>query len=53
MYKSALSLRGVFALRLISIVLLYAFLCVFCFILYCVLVEHVSCIVFANKHLEP
>ena len=54
MYKSALRLRGVFALRLISIVLLYALcVCVFCFILFCVLVKHVSCIVFAKKHLEP
>ena len=54
MCKSALRLRGVFALRLISIVLLYAFfVCVFCFIPYCVFVKPVSCIVFANKHLEP
>ena len=54
MYKSALRLRGVFALRLISIVLLYSLcVCVFCFILFCVLVKHVSCIAFANKHLEP
>ena len=55
MCKSALRLRNVFALRLISIMLLYAFflcVCVFCFILYCVLVKHVSCIVFANKNLE-
>ena len=36
MYKSALRLRGVFALRLISSVLLYAFSVYVCFVLFCI-----------------
>ena len=35
-YKSALRLRGVFALRWISIVLLYAFSLCVCFVLFCI-----------------
>ena len=36
MYKSALRLRDVFALRLISIVSLYAFCVCVCFVLFCI-----------------
>ena len=53
MYKYTLRCSGVFALGLILNWVAVCFLYVICFILYCVLVKYVSCIVIANKPFEP
>ena len=53
MYKSTSRLRGALALRLISIVLLYAVLCVYvCVVLFCI-VSWLNMFLALYKHLEP